>query len=1094
LKDISPIKLLIVFAVVFSFVSLPGILSSYIQFPTIPAVRAAPAPLPASCGVVSCVPWAPAGPASNTLLAVQYKDPVEEYTTGLSGNQIDLMDESLTASELSSLGGAGCPNNGTAGYQFYCTAALNEHGYFEVEFNLANTGQAGSTTVLNAFWGIPMQFGNSAKGVEIRQALAHLIDKNSQALNNPILKGQASAIDSPLPPCGEGPAGNFPCVNSGAINPNPCNWDPVFPQTSGAPDDTPPAAPLTNDCQVGAPGGTAYHIGLPGTTPACISPVNGATHDLWSPCFGSQDFCAAAVHFWDVGVASGPKPCSVAGDNGILNQGGRTLNATALANTPQLFIRTSPSRFNMGTALANEICELFGFGYTNPCTALQTTVGPFSAFVGFTTSTDPNLPNQAWGMYTAAFIAVFPFDSTLYFEYNSNFATKANGSPCASQVSTAAAGNYMNVCVPAYDSISTQMEFAPALNTVSPTCLSPTGTDPQFGQTTPTFGFCNNKTGVSVLDAVSAAYQAEDLYGQKVLTLPVWDAIDTFAYNRNFPPPGTQFSVGASANAANIENENGGSLTGLSLGFPNFLNGWCLNGVPFASLTSATPTCQLSRGDGNAISIIRQGFAEPTTSINPYIADSFWDFAVLGQVYDSLGFTNPIQANPPQLYDWMTTNSKFVSAASLGYTPSCVHLFPTLGTRTSANCLSTNGAYRMSLRADNVWHDGNPVTSWDVAFSYLTLNQTGAFQGAGLSPLNDVHVLSKFQFDLVVKAVGPFTQSFLMGPTILPGNFWSACGINGSNTWLSDVAAGSVPDNCMEPCGSGPVPCSANTGSVFNAHFDPDTQVGNANSGTYVAGTTGIVVGSGPWTCESTTGVLGGGCSSSGNQSPPIGGTWTFTRNGCTASSTGTTCPAPGHSPYFRSSGTFALCIWAHASGSHCNGPGTAAQLSAFLACFAKPAPCVNAVQNWNEGIGNPSLAASVVTCDANGNPLGPCAPEPSTHECPCATGSVQLSEFLRFFSINWLPIAGNSGSGDWTTYTGIAVANPILYEAGPYVSNQPLGNPITPSANFPHGNNRYNTGGELDSAQVLASIGLGNAGCSSPTLAAYPEGAGYDC
>jgi len=573
------------------------------------------------------------------------------------------------------------------------------------------------------------------------------------------------------------------------------------------------------------------------------------------------------------------------------------------------------------------------------------------------------------------------------------------------------------------------MEFAPSLNVQSPTCLSPTGTDPQLGQTTPTFGFCDNKGGVSSLDAVSAAYQVEDLFGQKVLTLPVWDAIDTFAYNRNFPPPGT-----ASANAANIENENGGSLTGLSLGFPNFLNAWCLNGVPFASLTSATPTCQLSSSNGKAISVIRQGFAEPTTSINPYTASSFWDFAVLGQVYDSLGFTNPIQANPPQLYDWMTSSSFFVSSTSLGYTPSCLELFgPRQGFDSSANCLATNGAFRMTLRSDLVWQDGNPVTPWDVRFSYLTLNQTGAFQGAGLSPLNDVHLLNKFQFDLVVKAVGPFTQSFLMGPTILPGNFWSACGINGSNTWLSDVAANNVPDNCMEPCGSGLVPCSANTGSVFNAHFDPDTQVGNANSGTYLAGTTGIIVGSGPWTCQSSTGVLGGGCSSSGNQSPPIGGTWTLTRNGCKASFTGTTCSAPGHSQYFRASGDLADFLWV-ISGP--GGPNLVERLATFLNCFgAVKTGC----GHFEEGIGNPST---------------------STTTCPCPVGAVQLSVFLRWVQVIWLPTAGNNGAGDFTTYTGVAVSPPVLYEG---VST-------------------------LNPARLV--------GCSfsTPSTPAYPNGGGYDC
>jgi len=1015
LKQISSIKLLLVFAIVFSFISLPGGMSSFFHLPTIPLARADSSPTPINCQIapstsVGCEPWVPAGAAVNTYLATSYKGSVDEFTTGLQGNQIDAVDETLTPSEVTSLGGGSCPT--ASPVVFYCTTPINEHGYFEIQFDLANTGQTASTSQ-DSFWGIPMQFGNSAKGVEIRQAIAHLIDKILNAADNAFIKGKATAIDNPLPPCGFSlPSSTVPaCVNGGAANPEPCQWDTKFLENvTGTP----------GFCEVGAPGGTAYHI-----APASTGGVSACGQDLWSPCPGSPDFCAAATHFVNVGLAGGKDPTTC-----VLT----SLNSTAIANAPQFFIRDdSLARHTMGEALAKEICAVFTgtYGITTsgcsgtPASALSILEGPFSAFVGFTTSTT-GTPLNNWGMYTAAFINVFPFDSSLYFEYNSLFASCAGtisasvctpNSPCLSTTPTAAAGNYMYVCSPAYDSISSQMEFAPSLNLASPTCISPTGTDPsppavQGNQPKgTTFGFCNNKSNVSVLDGVSAAYQAQDLYGKNVFTLPLWDNIDTFAYTRNFPAP-----AAITPNAANFENEQGGVLTGLP-GFPNWLNAWCQAGVPQSS-----STCSVANTAGTAVSILRQGFAQPTTSINPYIASSFWDFDILGNVYDSLGFTNPMQSQPLANYDWMTSNSRLIT--SLGYTPTCLDLFgPRAGTDSPANCnLPDNQGFRMSLRSDNVWQDGQPVTSWDVRYSYLTLNQTGSFQGAGLSPLNDVHVLSKFQMDLVIRgSPGPFTLNFLLGPTIIPGNYWSACGVLGSNTWNSDVAAGNVPDACMLPASGGGV----NTGSVFNSHFDPMTQVNP------ITGTTGIVVGSSAWDCQSTTGVLGGACSSSGTQSPPIGGTWTLTRNGCTASSTGTTCSAPGHSQYFRSSGALSLFLWAT------SGPGStnAAKLSGFLSCFG---PVKTGCGHYEEGIGNAST---------------------STINCPCSVGAVQLSEFLRFvFSVGtWLPTAGNNGVGDFTTYTGVAVSPPILYEG---VST-------------------------LNPARLV--------GCT-PSTPAYPNGGGYDC
>src|SRR5437899_431769 len=78
----------------------------------------------------------------------------------------------------------------------------------------------------------------------------------------------------------------------------------------------------------------------------------------------------------------------------------------------------------------------------------------------------------------------------------------------------------------------------------------------------------------------------------------------------------------------------------------------------------------------------------------------------------------------------------------------------------SKSAAGTVATVRFSLRPDIFWqsdsvgsaHPARPMTSWDVAFSYITLKATGSFQGGVLSPMIDVHVLDKANFDINLNA------------------------------------------------------------------------------------------------------------------------------------------------------------------------------------------------------------------------------------------------------------------------------------------------------------------------------------------------------
>ncbi len=324
--------------------------------------------------------------------------------------------------------------------------------------------------------------------------------------------------------------------------------------------------------------------------------------------------CAAAAHFIDAGLAAGVvnpstnpalRNCSLAGLVAAVTAGGITFFVRS-DNTPRL---------HLGDSLAQVMCALLTGAYTTGCgtdtghtNIVKVQHGPITAFTGFTTST--NHIDVSWHMYTAAFGSVFPFDSSLYLGYNSRFVSGissihvANGGTCVNDsVPTNSAGNYMYVCSVAYDNISHQMEFANCLT-------AEVGTDPTVSQTTPTFGSCTAGHGGG-LSAVSAGYQAEDLFGSKAFTFPIFQQADQFGYLSHTPG-------NTAATWNRVVNHFGNGL-------PNYytwLDAWNQN-----------PTQP---------GTIRQGFKQTTRTVSPFISSTVWDFYVVGNVYDSLHNVNPL--------------------------------------------------------------------------------------------------------------------------------------------------------------------------------------------------------------------------------------------------------------------------------------------------------------------------------------------------------------------------------------------------------------------------------------------------------------------
>jgi hypothetical protein len=739
------------------------------------------------------VPWVPAGPATDTLNYKIFTDESAEFT-GFQASPpiIDFTDWPLDQGTINSI--IGNPS-------FQVTSAITDTGYFELEFHMGQNN-----------WGCQFNLGNAACGVQIRQAFAHAFDKSIFISTQ--LSGNAQPIDNPVPPSVD--------LNT----PDPCAWDATHVQSGP-------------NCIVNGAGGTAYHLAAATPGSGCVNTPAFA----WTPGCGTPDFCAAADHLIAAGLATGKNPttCVLTG-----------LATTSITSNPMnIFVRSDNTpRLNAGNSYLQFMCGLFTGTFSTGCgISLSSTniitafPGDLGSFPGFTTSTMTMA--LTWDVYTGGFGNVLTFDSSLFYRYDSQFVSGVSQikPPCSSKsIPTFAASDYMYLCNSSFDSNIEQAEFAP--------CLTAPG-DPATGQTHLTVTFANCPS-TSQLSSASAAYKAQDVYGQNVFSIPWWTGKNQFGY-----------------------------LTGWQGAVLNKSDGFTPPGNFFTMLNARNPSPPVP-------GTVRQGFKTGTTTVSPFITspNQPWNEGVRGAIWDSPGTTNP---DSPQAYlDWMTVKTDEIPVGSLSYTPPA----------------GTVAAFRYTLRNDLFWHTGQKVTSWDLAFSYIAYQFTGV--APGLAPMTGIKVLSPTQVDIDVSAIGPFTKLFLSNP-IIPGRDWVNNSVCTAAAWDAAIvntnfaAANGALSSCIAPSSavtsSGViVPTGSNIDTAkIQPSYDP---VASKN-----------FIGSGPWMCGSGPIIGGPGCSSTGNQATFAGAQWTLTRYGF-----GTT-PGGSLNSYFRSAGTLALWVWGRTTG-----------------------------------------------------------------------------------------------------------------------------------------------------------------------------------
>ena len=920
------VRLILLFSVVFSLLVLTGPMSSDFH---LPAVQLASATIigPGSpyCQTTgssgACAEyWYPAGPSMGTFLGTIFTNENTEYSTGLLAGTptIDYTDWPVPAGVSiapgSQLGGAG----------YLVTAQIPALGYYEIQFMLAAT-----------LFGCNFQHGNSACGVNIRQGIAHMIDKPVFAATDPgIPTGAGVPIDNPVPTSSAG----------GLLSPYSCNYDNR--NIAGWHNQTNAAL-----CSVGAGvggnniGGGSYHF----------ASAAGADGFSWLQAPGSADLNEAAAHFVMAGIASGCLNGVGTGVASCLTSTTSILTGVSAqsCSTPScsFFVRNdNPPRLDLGNGLAAEICYILTGTYGTPgCTPLTVTDGPITAFPGFTTSTISEA--LTWGMYTAAYQGPTFYDGSFFFTYNSAFVSGigsnqvSGGGPCSNAaVPTQAASNYMYLCNSNYDTFSTQLETSPCL-------IADRGGDPVAGAfsnlpTGPGNGQCTN----GVLSSRSAGVQAEAYFGQNVFTLPVFETKDQYGYLQCQPPG--PCTVGNSWIRAS---NNAG------VGLPTYftwLNSWNQN--PAISGT------------------IRQGFKETTRSVSPYIASTVWDTYITGNVYDTLYAQNPL--NTAQFFNWMTENTQRLTSVS--YTSGGVTSAPPGSAVT----------YRFTLRPDLTFHDSRPVTSYDVAFSYLSEVGNGAFLATPASVMTGITILSPMVFDIGVSSTGPFVLPNLTGVPIVSARYWTNAGPSAWDNAVRGCATSPCLDSqytlsgstvvCTGACSRFPASLMTISPIDLSASFDPIEQH--------------TLIGSGPWQCGIATGFGSGFCT-------PIG-----IGNGA-SSYTLTAFPN-----YFRSSQRLAIYLWSGESDTNAIGPATAVG-SCFNVAVNLAGPC----GHYQQGAGNPG----------SGTPVS-----------VATVGNVDI-----FFNLNWL------APFEWTTSppAGIAPLPPLLYGPGTTFRPNPGGSSCTTPNNY---------------------------------------------
>jgi ABC-type transport system substrate-binding protein len=213
------------------------------------------------------------------------------------------------------------------------------------------------------------------------------------------------------------------------------------------------------------------------------------------------------------------------------------------------------------------------------------------------------------------------------------------------------------------------------------------------------------------------------------------------------------------------------------------------------------------------------GFSSTITSLNMIYAQWYWDFEVLGRIYDCGARRDPMTVASwvPQLYkSWTIGTWNDPSAGG-----------------------ATKTAVTITLRPDVYWSDGQPFTVADVYYTLVEISKD--LLAKGFPPpswwpivqyIRSVEIIDDYNIQILLDVNSLWAAGWVIGSVIVPKHIWKPIVDASISPTNNPVVQGTTPDPNI--IGSGPFRWESGTGETVG-----DTIVMVANTpGSIVNGIT----------------------------------------------------------------------------------------------------------------------------------------------------------------------------------------------------------------------------------------------------------------
>jgi len=272
--------------------------------------------------------------------------------------------------------------------------------------------------------------------------------------------------------------------------------------------------------------------------------------------------------------------------------------------------------------------------------------------------------------------------------------------------------------------------------------------------------------------AKTNAWLAQEVFASEALSVPLWSNAGSKAISRIY--------TGGNKWTPTTPNDGENAYRGKY--WEGAVNRPAHGLDDFYSFLNMRPA-DYKRGDGENMTI-RWGFkVSEIERLNPVYSEWVWDWNILSLIYESLLVRNPY--NLAEFIPWLAENFEVGT-----------YNHPVYG-----ECSKV----KLVMRADATWHDGTPITTADVYFTWVELRRI--LESRGLpdpiwcpwqQPMIDFKIHDPYNFEMLFDYKGVWVLGWLSSAIIMPKHIWKPI----AESAPLDVLTGFAPDPNM--VGSGP--------------------------------------------------------------------------------------------------------------------------------------------------------------------------------------------------------------------------------------------------------------------------------------------------